>query len=357
MVSWNGSICGVTVIVGQRVAFLRWPSVSEIVVVGHPQVLGLELFGVLDVYEWVNRWLSEQGREPNIRVEVLTLAGGPVQVSRAVELCSSGSLIDYDGPIDTLIVPGGHNAVSASEDSDLVRAVKDAALRSRRVVSLCTGAFILAATGILDDKRATTHWDHGALLAERYPMVCVDTKPIFTRDGRVWTSAGVTASFDLLLALIEEDLGTEAARFVARSLVLFLRRTGNQAQFSVQLSAQLADRFPIRELQQLIADRPDGDLSIAGLARRVHMSPRHFTRVFRSEVGISPGRYVERLRLETARRRLEESNMALDAVATTCGLGSAETLRRLFVQRLGVSPGEYRRRFGVDHRADEAIVG
>ncbi len=328
---------------------------SHIVVVGHPQVLGLELFGVFDVYEWVNRWLSDQGREPIVRVQLLTVDGCPLQVSGAVELASSGCLADCDGPIDTLIVPGGHNAVAASEDADLVRVVRAAALRSRRVVSLCTGAFILAAAGLLDGRRATTHWDHGALLAQRHPRVRVDTTPIFSRDGEVWTSAGVTASFDLLLALIEEDLGSEAARFVARSLVLFLRRTGNQAQFSAQLSAQLADRDPIRELQQFIADQPDATLSIEALARRVHMSPRHFTRVFRSEVGVSPGRYVERVRLETARRRLEESDMALDAVAATCGLGSAETLRRLFVQNLGVSPGEYRRRFGLAH--GQALVG
>jgi transcriptional regulator GlxA family with amidase domain len=200
---------------------------------------------------------------------------------------------------------------------------------------------------LLDHKRATTHWSHGEVLGERFPAVQVDTNPIFIRDGNTWTSAGITASFDLLLALVEEDLGSEAARSIARTLVLFLRRTGNQAQFSTQLSTQLADRHPIRDLQQFIADHPEADLSLDALADRVNMSRRHFARVFTAEVGVTPGRYVERIRIETARRRLEESQSTVESVAVACGFGSGENLRRSFVHALGVSPAEYRRRFGT----------
>ena len=162
----------------------------------------------------------------------------------------------------------------------------------------------------------------------------------------MWTSAGVTASFDLLLAFVEDDLGADVAREVARILVVFLRRTGNQAQFSAQLQTQVADIRPVRELQQYIADHPDADLSLAALARRLHMSPRHFGRVFCQQVGMSPGRYVERIRLETARRRLEESDQSVEAVALAAGFGSTETMRRVFVSNLAVSPTDYRRRFG-----------
>jgi len=184
-------------------------------------------------------------------------------------------------------------------------------------------------------------------LAQRHPGVDVDTDPVFTAsaDG-LWTTAGVTASYDLLLSFVEEDLGAGTARDVARVLVVFLRRTGNQAQFSAQLQAQVADRRPLRELQQYIADHPDADLSLAALARRLHMSPRHLGRVFCQQVGMSPGRYVERIRLETARRRLEESDQSVEAVAQAAGFGSAETMRRVFVSNLAVSPTDYRRRFG-----------
>ena len=174
----------------------------------------------------------------------------------------------------------------------------------------------------------------------------MDTDPVFTGSDGVWTSAGVTASFDLILAFVEEDLGAEVARDVARILVVFLRRTGNQAQYSAQLQTQVADRRPLRELQQYIADHPDADLSLATLARRLHMSPRHLGRVFCQQVGMSPGRYVERIRLETARRRLEESDQSVEAVALAAGFGSTETMRRVFVSNLAVSPTDYRRRFG-----------
>jgi transcriptional regulator GlxA family with amidase domain len=320
--------------------------VRDILIVGHPGVLGMEVLGARDIFEMANYWLAQQGRKPVYRVQLASLDGRPLQLWGGLEL-GPAVAVDRWGAVDTLVVGGGLHAPEAAADDALVEAVRRVAGRSRRVAGMCTASFILAGAGLLDGRRATTHWLFGDELAARYPAVEVDTHPIYIRDGDVWTSAGITAAFDLILALIEEDLGVEAARSVARGLVVFLRRTGNQAQYSAQLAMQMADRAPFQELVQFIADHPDADLSLPALAARVHMSPRNFTRVFRSQLGLSPARYVERSRLETARRRLEETDLSMDAIADACGFGSAETLRRVFVQSLSVSPAEYRRRFAT----------
>jgi transcriptional regulator GlxA family with amidase domain len=278
---------------------------------------------------------------------LLAQGGGFLPTWSGIDLAGAGALEGDHGRIDTLVVVGGLHAHEKSDNSDFITAVRRVAERADRVVGLCTGAFILGAAGLLDGKRATTHWMYGDLLAARYPEADVDTDPIFVSDTGTWTSAGITASFDLILALVAEDLGPEVALTAARFLVMFLHRTGNQAQFSAQLASQLAERHPIRELQQFIADHPDADLSAPRLADRVSMSLRHFTRVFTREVGLTPGRYVEQVRLETARRRLEETEHTLDHIANESGFGSAETLRRVFHQHLGVSPGEYRRAFNT----------
>jgi transcriptional regulator GlxA family with amidase domain len=281
------------------------------------------------------------------------MGGGPLELWGGLQLSGTADLAGLRRPIDTFLVVGGPCAHQAAEDDAFVAAVRRLALRSRRVGALCTGAFILAAAGLLEGRRATTHWLFGDLLAERHPGVSVDTDPVFTggSDG-VWTSAGVTASYDLLLAFVEEDLGADVARDVARVLVVFLRRTGNQAQFSTQLQTEVADHRPLRQLQQYITDHPDADLSLAALAGRIHMSPRHFGRVFCQQVGMSPGRYVERIRLETARRHLEESDHSVEVVARAAGFGSTETMRRVFVSKLAVSPTDYRRRFGRSQKGD-----
>jgi transcriptional regulator GlxA family with amidase domain len=215
----------------------------------------------------------------------------------------------------------------------------------RRIGSVCSGAFILAEAGLLDGRRATTHWGWCKELAQRYPRVKVDPDPIFVRDGSIYTSAGVTAGMDLALALVEEDHGRELALRVARQLVLFLRRPGGQSQFSAQLAVQAADREPLRELQAWIADHLNQDLSVEALADRVAMSPRNFARVFSREVGVTPARFVEQARVEAARRRLEESAHGVDAIASQCGFGTAESMRRAFLRRLHVPPSAYRHRF------------
>jgi transcriptional regulator GlxA family with amidase domain len=200
---------------------------------------------------------------------------------------------------------------------------------------------------VLDGRRATTHWYCGERLQAEHPRIDVDTDAIYVRDGDVWTSAGVTAAHDLVLALIEDDLGPETALAIARQIVVYLRRAGGQTQFSVQLAAPPARRRPIREIQDHIVANPGADLSLAALAARVHLSPRHFARLFGNEVGMSPGAYVERVRLEAARRTVECTDLPLATVAADTGLGTGENLRRIFVSELGVSPADYRRRFGL----------
>ena len=213
-------------------------------------------------------------------------------------------------------------------------------------MTVCTGAFLAAEAGLLDGYRATTHWAFAERLAAEFPAVDVDADPIFVRtSGTVWTAAGVTAGIDLALSLVEDDHGTETAQTVARWMVLYLRRPGGQTQFAAPVWMPRAKRTCIREVQEAIEAQPGDAHSIGDLARRATMSPRHFTRVFTDEVGEAPGHYVERVRTEAARRQLEETDDTVVAIATRCGFGTAETMRRNFIRRIGVSPDQYRKAF------------
>lgn len=244
----------------------------------------------------------------------------------------------------------------ARRDPDLVRWLARTARHCRRVVGLCTASYLLAEAGLLDGRAATTHWMDCDELARRYPKVRIRRDPIYVRDGPVYTSAGATAGLDLVLALVEEDLGRRLALQVAQRMVFYLPRPGGQAQFSALLATQMAEREPLRELQAWILDHPGADLSVEALARRAAMSPRTFFRVFVRDVGTTPGRFVERVRVEAARRLLEETSRAVDDVAGACGFGSAETMRLAFRRTLGVSPGRYRRRFGTALRSGESLA-
>jgi transcriptional regulator GlxA family with amidase domain len=215
------------------------------------------------------------------------------------------------------------------------------------VTSVCTGAFLLAEAGVLDGRRATTHWSACATLADRYPEIAVESDPIYVRDGKVYTSAGVTAGMDLALGLIEEDHGAQVALRTARALVLFVRRPGGQSQFSAQLTAAPARREPLRDVQAHIAEHPAADLSVPALAARAYMSERNFARAFRAETGMTPAAYVEAARVERARRELETTDLPVQAVAAQCGFGTVETMRRAFARRLGVNPAAYRARFAA----------
>lgn len=272
----------------------------------------------------------------------------PVVTVRAwpgLRLVAERSFRNVRGPVDTLMVTGVDGPEDARRHPDLARWLGRMAPRARRVVGLCTGAYVLAEAGLLDGRRATTHWADCDALARRYPRVIVEPDPIYVRDGNVYTSAGATAGLDLLLALIEEDLGRGVALRVAQRMVLFLKRPGGQAQFSAQLSGQLAEREPFRELQAWVLDHPGADLAVEALARRVHMSPRNFFRVFVRQVGMTPARFVERARVEAARRLLETTSRGVSDIATACGFGGPETMRLAFRRTLGVNPAAYRSRF------------
>jgi transcriptional regulator GlxA family with amidase domain len=271
--------------------------------------------------------------------------GAPVVTSSGLTIVPHADLDHVPARIDTLLVAGGAGADRACADLVLLEWIAARAQTTRRVASVCTGAFLLAAAGLLEGRRATTHWAAAGELARLYPQVEVDPEPIFVRDGQVWTSAGVTAGMDLALAMVEEDLDREAALTIARHLVLFLRRPGNQSQFSATLATRTPARHGLREVQRYAVEHLAADLTVEALAQLAHMSPRHFARSFRAEVGLTPARYVERLRLEAARRRLEEGEEPVAAVALACGFGTAETMRRAFLRALGVGPAEYHRRF------------
>jgi transcriptional regulator GlxA family with amidase domain len=287
------------------------------------------------------------GRDLGYAPELVGERPGPLAQESGIRLLADRALEDLPRTLDTLIIAGGAGARRAARDPAIARKVARAAGRARRVASVCTGAFVLAAAGLLDGRRATTHWAYCEELARAHPTITVERSPIFVRDGQVWTSAGVTAGIDLTLALVEDDLGRELALLVARWLVMFVRRAGGQSQFSAQLSVQAAEREPVRELQAFIVEHPAEALDVPELARRAGMSVRNFARVFRAEVGVSPAVYVEQVRLETARRLLESTGLSIDRVAEGAGFGTPESLRRSFARIVGVSPREYRARFGA----------
>jgi transcriptional regulator GlxA family with amidase domain len=249
------------------------------------------------------------------------------------------------GPIDTLLVAGGSGVEIASRDAELLRWLQRAAQRVRRIGSVCTGAFLLASAGLLDGKRVATHWKWAAELGSKFKNVTVDPDPIYIRDGNTYTTAGVTAGMDLALALVEEDIGAPVALKVAREMVLYFRRAGGQSQFSTALTLQASDRKQIAEIRSWTHDNLGQDLPVEKLAARAGMSPRNFARVFLKDTGTTPARFVEHLRVEAARRRLEESRDKLEKIANDCGFGSIQSLRRSFLRVLHVPPNDYRHRF------------
>jgi transcriptional regulator GlxA family with amidase domain len=308
----------------------------RIVVLAFPEVQSLDVAGPVEVFARAS---------PEYALTIAAPRRGPLPSQSGLVLHAERSIHDVRGPLDTLLIAGGMGTPAVMADRRVRRSVRRLAATSRRLASVCTGSFVLAEAGLLDGCRATTHWGSCDLLARRYPHVAVDPDPIFVRDGNVWTSAGVTAGIDMALAMVEEDLGRDIALEVARRLVVFLKRPGGQTQFSAQLAGQLAERAPLQALQGWIADHVDGDLTVERLAARVAMSPRNFSRAFRAEAGVTPARFFERVRVEAARRHLEDSNASVDEIATRCGFGTAETMRRTFLRALHVTPTEYRNRF------------
>jgi transcriptional regulator GlxA family with amidase domain len=320
--------------------------VRRIVILAFEGAQTLDVTGPYEVFSIASR----VARGDAYSVEIVAPGGRHMRTGSGLTIVPDRSPTAVRGPIDTLVVAGGDGVLRAIEDDSLVRWVRRAAARSRRVASVCTGAYMLARAGLLDGRRAATHWASAADLARRHPEVEVDPEAIFVRDGDVWSSAGVTAGMDLALAMVEEDLGRRVALETARWLVVFVQRPGGQSQFSSHLRAQVAEREPLRELQEWMAGNLDADLSVPALAHRACMSERNFARAFGREVGMTPGAYVEALRVDHARLRLESTGQKLEAVASDCGFGTVETMRRAFHRRLGVGPGGYRDRFRTTTR-------
>ncbi|WP_328836088.1 GlxA family transcriptional regulator [Streptomyces europaeiscabiei] len=300
-------------------------------------VQSLDVSGPMEVFAG-----AEQHTPGTYRISTASLDGTPVRASSGLTLVPDHTLAGAPAP-HTLLVPGGQGTRNPAPE--VIAWLREHGPRAERLVSVCTGAILLAEAGLLDGRRATTHWAYCDTLARHHPAIEVDPDPIFVRDGQVATSAGVTSGIDLALALVEEDIGREVALTIARHLVVFLRRPGNQAQFSAQLAAQTAQREPLREVQQWITEHPGDDLSVEHLAARARLSPRHFARAFQAETGTTPGRYVDRVRLEHARRLLEDTTDGVEEISRSCGYGTSEAMRRAFVKTLATSPAEYRRRF------------
>jgi transcriptional regulator GlxA family with amidase domain len=328
----------------------------QVAIIVHPNVQSLDVTGPLEVFAGAQLLLEAEGsRRRGYELRVLSSDGRALRTSSGLQLVPDGPLPAQVEDLDTLIVAGGFGHEQALADRELIDWIARASVGARRTASVCTGAFLLAEAGLLDGRRATTHWASARELQDSYPQVRVDAEPIYIRDGAIWTSAGVTAGMDLALALVEEDLGRDVALAIARRLVLFLRRPGSQSQFSATLAAQRAQREPLREVQRAVLEDVAGDHSVEAMAARAHMSPRHFARAFRAETGVTPARHVERVRLEAARRRLEDTSEPLASIAADCGFASAEVMRRAFLRALHVGPAEYRRRFHV-HDTQEAVT-
>lgn len=318
----------------------------KVVILGYPGIQSLDVFGPSEVFAGASLALAGQGRgEDGYEITVASPGGRPIATSSGPTLATT-ALPDPTEAVDAVVLPGGIGVDAARADPETLAWIRTAATHARRVISVCTGAFLAASAGLLDDCRATTHWAFADALADEFPAIDVDPEPIFLRSSEsVWTAAGVTAGIDLALALVEEDHGTELAQTVARWLVLYLRRPGGQSQFAAPVWLPRARRAPIRAVQELIESEPAGPHRIPELAAHASMSPRHFTRVFTDEVGLAPGAYVERVRTEATRRQLEETDDTVVAIAGRCGFGTAETLRRTFIRRLGISPDHYRKTF------------
>lgn len=339
-------------------------SARRVVIALFDEVELLDVTGPAEVFSAASRLLAASGGTPGgaaggYTVELAAARPGPVVTSSGVQLVATATFDDTVDGVHTVIVPGGLRLVAGAPDAgaepepvvdpDAVAWVRRGAAVWPRVASVCTGAYLLAAAGVLDGHRAATHWYAADDLAARFPTVQVDPDPIFIRSGRVWSCAGVSAGMDLALAMVADDHGDRLARSVARWLVMYLRRPGGQSQFSVALSTPAVRHDRIRQVQRWIGEHPEADLSVPALARRAHLSPRHFARLFTEQTRTTPAAYVEASRIEAARRLLEAGDDPLEVVASRCGFGSVESLYRGFRRRGGTTPAAYRDRFRTPH--------
>ena len=324
----------------------------RIAVAVYPGVSLLDLGGPLEAFRVASEFAGTRSRRLNYKCSVVSSRGGQVPTADGVPLITE-SIRSLDRiEIDTLIVPGAFLVEDVTRDVELIKWVAKRAPKCRRVCSVCVGSFMLAAAGLLNGRRAATHWMHTQLLARQYPDVKVEPDAIFVHDGRVWSSAGVTTGIDLALALIEEDSGRETAIGVARVLVVYLKRAGGQSQYSALLAAQAeSESNNFAELERWIAENLRADLSIESLADRAHMSPRNFARMYAKKRGRTPAKAVEAIRIDAARRRLEETDARIETIADECGYSGEEQMRSAFVRVLRIPPREYRKRFATSKAA------
>lgn len=320
------------------------------VIVAFDGVKSLDVAGPAEVFDGATAVLSDfETVSPGYELSVVSMAGGIVGTESAVRLDTDPVTPWLDRRIDTLVIPGGFRVTEHSEDPVFVDKLRQLVDRCGRLMTVCSGAYLAAATGTLDGHTVTTHWARSSRLAEMYPDVTVDADPIFVHSPGnrrdVWSSAGVTAGIDLALALVERDHCTEVAQTVAQWLVMYLRRPGGQSQFASPTWIRQAPPGPIQTAQDLIITSPADDHRVAALAANVAMSERHFVRRFTAEVGMSPAKFVSHVRINAARHELERSEDSIASIAGRCGFGTAETLRRSLQRQLGVSPEGYRQRF------------
>ncbi|MFF0434344.1 GlxA family transcriptional regulator [Streptomyces sp. NPDC004327] len=319
----------------------------RVVVAAFPGVEILNVTGPAEVFSVATR-VAGAGR-PGYTVRVATARGEPVTTSSGIRLMADLRLDQVDGDVDTLLVSGAVHVrdqeVEPALDGEIVDWLRAAGPGSHRLGSVCSGAHLLAAAGLLDGRCATTHWRTAARLAADHPLVTVDPDPIFIREGRLWTCAGIASGMDMALAMVTEDHGPELALATARTMVMYVKRAGGQSQFSVPLALPATPGDPVDELRVWIGEHLADDLSAEALAARLHLSVRHFSRLFRERTGTTPAAYVESARLEAARRLLQDSAHGLPEIAALSGLGSVESLHRCFRRRLGTTPAQYRRRF------------
>jgi len=318
---------------------------KKIVMLSVSPAAGVDVIGPLEAFGIAGRMVKESSGRPGYESELVTNAGDlALETSSGVKILAHKHYSEVRGKVDTLLISGGPGT-RGPRDSAMLDWLRKMAKHTRRICSICTGAYLLADAGLLEGKRATTHWRYVESFARQHPGVLWDPNPIFVQDGSIYTSAGITAGMDLSLALIEEDYGSALALDVARHMVIFLRRPGSQAQFSVSLAAQAAERKSLQELQAWIAENLAKDLSVEALADRAAMSARNFARVFASELGNTPARYVEQVRVEAARTLLASTDESVEQIASRCGFSSTELLRRCFVRHFKVAPSQYRKHF------------
>ena len=322
---------------------------KHIVIVGYDDITSLDLAGPLEAFNAAYVEDSRGNRQPCYKVTIAALGAKTFRSESGLRMTAACSLSSLRH-LDTLLIPGGRGMRVSASGQKLANWIGRHERRVRRIASVCTGIYGVAPTGLLNGRTVTTHWMFSADLAQRYPELKVDANALYVRDGKFYTSAGITAGIDLALALIEEDFGAQVALSVARELVVFVKRPGGQEQYSEPLKFQVESTSRFADLAAWMVGHLDKNLSVEALAERINLCPRQFTRRFKDEFNSTPAAFVQRLRLDEARKRLSAANSTVESIADSVGFRDPDSFRRAFAQRFGVAPKQYRSRFVPDTR-------